>query len=60
MYFDSLVMQSTLASEHASIENNTEVQDSLRAAEVEKKTLMKELDRVCDLMTIIDNDLALA
>lgn len=60
MYFTSLVRQSTLASELANIESNAEAQASLCTTKAKRKTLMEELDRVCDLMTNINNDLASA
>lgn len=60
MYFASLVRRSTLASELVNVEGNAKAQANLDVVEAKRNTLMEELDRVCDLMTDIDNDLASA
>lgn len=57
MNFASLVKQSTMVSKLANIERNAKAQASLNIADTERKTLLRELDRVCDSMTSIDNDM---
>lgn len=60
MYFASLIRQSTLALELASIGSNTEAQANLAVAKIERKTLIKNLDQVYDEVASIDNDLTSA
>lgn len=60
MFFESLVKRSALVMELANIKGKSEDQANLSATEAKKKTLVEELNRVCDLMASIDANLASA
>lgn len=57
MFFKSLLKRSVLAVELASIEGNAEAQTNLNVVEAEKKALIEDLDRVCDSVGSVNDEL---